>query len=355
MPYARRALPHTFNLALVLAGALWIVAAGSIASRSAQGIINRINLPVLDNLLQQAFFLFLLLWGFTTIHWLATRTATDARTTNALPKRPTIAEEWKRGAALGWGLLLLAVLPMMLTGTLHPEFSPELRNWGLAVVSLATLALSTLALEVAFRGFIFIRLIRATTPVAATILLSLFYALLSGYGSNASFRSVIVTFFLAVLFSIAYLRTHALWLGWGIHFAWNASMAIFFGLPIASNSAYNDLVFTSVTGPDWLTGGPYGPQGATLTLFVLIAGIIVLYRISRNYEWSYTHPPIIPAGYPMDVVPPPAHTAMESAAAPAALVQILGTTSTTASTLPVIDDHLRRDAASEPLPADRSS
>ncbi len=350
----RRALPRTFNLALVLAGSLWIVASGNIAARAAQGIINRFDLPAFDGLLQQAFFLFLLLWGFTTIRWIATRSTSDMRSTNALPSRPTIREEWQRGAALGWGMLLLAVLPMMLTGTLHPEFSPELRNWGLALIALATIAFSTLALEVAFRGFIFSRLITATSPVAATILISLFYAILSGYGSNATPRSVVVTFFLAVLFCIAYLRTHALWLGWGIHFAWNAAMAVLFGLPIASNSVYNDLVFTSVTGPDWLTGGPYGPQGAVLTIVVVLAAIVVLYRISRTYEWNYTHAPIISAGYPMDIAPPPAHTAMEAsaAAAPAPLVQILTATPTAASTLPIIDDHLRRDPITETLPTD---
>jgi membrane protease YdiL (CAAX protease family) len=351
----RHSLPRTFNLALVLVGSLWIVASGNLAARAAQGIINRLNLPVFDGLLRQSFFLFLLLWGFSTIQWITTRTSSDMRSTNALPERPTVREEWKRGAALGWGMLILAVLPMALTGSLHPDFAPELSNWGLALISLATIAVSTLALEVAFRGFIFKRLIAATSPVAATVLLSLFYAILSGYDPNATPRSVVITFFLAVLFCIAYLRTHALWLGWGIHFAWNAAMAVLFGLPIASNSVYNDLVFTSVSGPDWLTGGPYGPQGAILTMFVVLAGIVVLYRISRTYEWNYTHPPIVAAGYPMDIAPPPAHTAMETAAAPPPLVQILGTTPTAASTLPIIDDHLRREPVAEALPTDPAS
>ena len=35
-----------------------------------------------------------------------------------------------------------------------------------------------------------------------------------------------------VLLSIAWLRTHGLWLPWGIHFAWNASIGLLFGLPV---------------------------------------------------------------------------------------------------------------------------
>jgi membrane protease YdiL (CAAX protease family) len=342
--YRRPAHPRIIQLALFLAGVLWITASGSVAARAAQGIANRLNLPALDELLQQAFFVFLLLWGLTTICWLTLRTGT-LRSTNALPSRPTASQEWQRGAALGWGMLLLALLPMMLSGTLHPEFSLIPANWGLALISLATIALSTLALELTFRGFLFARLIDAIGPVTATTFLSLVYAVSSGYRPNATGLSVVVTFFLGILLSLAYLRTRALWLGWGLHFAWNASMAIFFGLPIAGYATYNNLIVTSVSGPDRLTGGAYGPEAASLTLFVVLAAMIVLHRITRTYAWEYTHTPILSAGYPMDIAPPAAHTAMEASAnaAPAPLVQILSTTPTTSSTLPVIDDHLRRD------------
>jgi hypothetical protein len=350
-PSSKPAFSRTFHFALFLTGLLWAIVAGSVAARAAQGIANRLNLAVLDNLLQQAFFVFLLLWGFATLRWIATHTG-DVRSSNALPKRPTVRQEWQRGAALGWAMLLVAILPMMLSGALHPEFSLAPHNWGLALLSLATIAFSTLALELAFRGFLFARLIDATGPVIATIFLSLLYAVVSSYSPNASSLSIVVTFFLGVVFSIAYLQTRALWLGWGLHFAWNAAAAILFGLPIAGLATDNNLVATSVTGPDWLTGGAYGPEAAVFTLIVLFAAIIVLYRITRHYAWEYTHPPIVAAGYPMDIAPPPAHTAMEAsaAAAPAPLVQILSTTPTTSSTHPVIDEHLRRDT--DPTPND---
>lgn len=352
-PSSQPTLPRAFHLLLFLGGALWIVAAGGLSARAAQGLAIRFNLSLFNELLQQAFFLFLLLWGFATIRWIATRSPSPdsfsrlggIRATNALPSRPTTFQEWQRGGALGWGMVLAAIFPMMLRGALHPEFSLALSNWGIALISLATIALATLALEVAFRGFLFQSFIAATGPVFATLFLSLGYATLSSYRPNATPLSVLITFFFGVLYSIAYLQTRALWLGWGIHFAWNAAAAILFGLPIAGDAAYNNLIFTSVTGPQWLTGGPYGPEAALFTLVVLFAAILVLYRITRHYAWEYTHPPIIAAGYPMDVAPPPAHTAMEAAAAPAPLVQILSTTPTASSTNPVIDDHLNRNGS----------
>jgi hypothetical protein len=58
--------------------------------------------------------------------------------------------------------------------------------------------------------------------------------------------------------------------------------------------------------------------------------------VTGDYAWSYTHPPIIPAGYDVTIAPPAAHVAMEQAVAaqpinPASLVQILPTTPQTPS------------------------
>ena len=347
-PTSQPTLPRAFYLLLFFGGILWIVAAQGLALRAAQGLVIRFNLSLFSDLIQQTFFLFLLLWGFATIRWIATRTPgpsgfSGIRSTNALPSRPTTSEEWQRGVALGWGMLLAALIPMMLHGSLHPEFSLAPSNWAIALISLATIAVASLALEVAFRGFLFQNFIAATGPVFATLFLSLAYATLSSYRPNATPLSVMITFFFGILYCIAYLQTRALWLGWGIHFAWNTAAAILFGLPLAGDAAYNNLIFTSVTGPTWLTGGPYGPEAALFTLLILFAAILILYRITRHYAWEYTYTPPAPAGHPMDIAPPPAHTAMEAAAASAPLVQILSTTPTAPSTNPTIEDHLHRN------------
>jgi membrane protease YdiL (CAAX protease family) len=326
----------------LLAGCVWFFVAQRVASDAAQGIATRLNAPVCDGLLEQAFFLLLLLVGFALPYGLLRDGS--VRTANALPRRVTFGEEWRRGAALGWAMLLVAAAPMMLLGSLHPHFWLWPRSWGLELLGAVTIALSTLALEVAFRGYLFRRLIEIAGPFGATVLMSLGYALLSSFRPNSSPLSAAVTFFAGVLLSIAYLRTYALWLGWGLHFAWNAAMALLMGFPIAGYATYNSLVATTVTGPEWLTGGAYGPEGSVVSLFVILAAILVLYRMTRGYAWEYTHPPIVAAGYPMDVAPPPAHTAMEETATrPAPLVQIISTTSMASSAAPEIDEHLRRE------------
>lgn len=333
------------QFALFCTGLLWAVAARAAAERAGNGLTVRFQFDAAKPLLTEVFFLFLLLAGFTGLHWIATRTG-NIRETNALPERPTAGREWLLGAALGWGLLLVCVLPMILFGDFHPQFWWAPRSWGLAALSLAAVAAETLAIEAAFRGYIYKRLIEAVRPLTATILLSLVYAVLSSYRPNATTLSFVISFVAALLFSLAYLRTHALWLGWGLHFAWSAAMGILFGLPVRGAATYSSLVLTTTSGADWFTGGAFGPDGALLSLIGLLAGMAVLYQATRDYAWSYTHPPIVPAAYAVTIAPPAAHTAMEQAAsaAPASLVQIAPATPMNPSTMTAIEEHLRENA-----------
>jgi membrane protease YdiL (CAAX protease family) len=335
------------EFALFLTGGLWIFAARTAAEHAAAGIAFRFQLEIYQPLLSAAFLLFLLLVGFCAINWVAVRGGTF-RGVNALPSRPTARAEWDLGAALGWGLVCLAILPMLLARDLHPSFWFQPRGFGLAILSLVTLLLLTLAQEAVFRGYIFARLIRAIGPTMATLLMSLIVAAASIFQPQSTPRSVFTVFLLSILFSLAYLRTHALWLPWGLHFAWSACTTILFGLPLEGSNAYTAIVDTRTSGSHWITGGLYGPEAAHFTVIVILIGMAIVYNLTRDLAWQYTHPPIVAAGYAMDVAPPVEHTKMEQAAKPAPLVQILSTTSSASSTMPVIEQHLRGESDHEP-------
>jgi membrane protease YdiL (CAAX protease family) len=318
--------------ALFATSVAWVLCSQTVAAHAAQGIAFRFDLLPERPLLGALFFLFLLGLGFSMLQSLFQRQS-GLRTVLGLPSRPTARSEWTLGAAIGWGSMVLAVFPMALAGTLHVSFWTAPRSLWLLLVNLATLAVAALAEEVAFRGFAYRRLIAAIGPVAATIGMSMFFGLLHAFNPSATMASVLITMFAGLLLSVAWLRTHGLWLPWGLHFAWNASMALVFGLPVSGVTAFSTVVQTRAIGPLWLTGGDYGPEGALFTVLVLLIAIAVLVRLTRDYAWEYTHEPIVAAGYPMDAPPPAAHVAMEKAAmeraatepqaSPGSLVQIL--------------------------------
>ena len=330
---ARRS-ERLLQFALFVTSVAWFLASDTIAGRASRGISLRFSLDNSRPLLTSIFLLFLLAVGFSILQTIARR-GSSLREILGLPKRPTASREWLLGAALGWGLVVLAILPMALAGTLDIQFWTQSRAFSLLLLNLITLAAAALVEEVAFRGYPFRRLIEAIGPVAATIVVSLIFGFLHIYNPGATWTSTAVTMLAGLLLSIAWVRTRGLWLGWGFHFAWNASMGILFGLPVSGINDFSSIVETRTIGHLGLTGGNYGPEGAAFTAIVLLIGIVILVRVTRDYAWHYTYVPIVPAGYPMEAAPPAAHVAMEkqaqqaTAAAPVSqtsLIQILPAT-----------------------------
>jgi hypothetical protein len=90
---------------------------------------------------------------------------------------------------------------------------------------------------------------------------------------------LINTVLIGVLLSIAYLRTRALWLPWGIHLGWNTTLGLLFGLPVSGIRLFNVVIRTSVTGPRWLTGGDYGLEASLPCVLTLVVGIVAVWKM----------------------------------------------------------------------------
>jgi uncharacterized protein len=336
-PSPTQRFPRTLEFALFGTSVVWVIAAQAIAGSAARGLSVRFGLPDERALLSSILFLFMLALGFSLLQMISGRPR-QLRETLGLPERATAWEEWSIGAAIGWGTVVLAVLPMAIFSSLHVRFFPDARAFFLILVNLATLLVAALAEEVGFRGYPFRRIIDAIGPVTATLVTSFLFGLAHLFNPEATWISVLITMLAGVLLSVCWLRTHGLWLPWGLHFAWNASMGILFGLPVSGINEFSTVIRTHAVGRPWITGSAYGPEAAFFTLAAIVVAIIAVVLLTRDYAWHYTRPPLIPGGYALDVAPPAAHTAMEAEAQsrPAPLVQILSTTPGTMSVQPAI-------------------
>jgi membrane protease YdiL (CAAX protease family) len=297
------------------------------ATRAARGISERFDWMTLQPIFTGLFTLFLAVIGFRGLHWLLTR---DGNLVNALPLplRDGFPREWAVGAAVGWGLALVVVLPAMLSGNLSVRLVLERSTVPALFIGVATLLVVTLVEEVVVRGYLLPRLKGVIGTTLATLALSTIYGIsvVPSDILNSEHGPVLGCTLLGILFAMAYLRTHAVWLPWGLHFAYRAVIGIVFGLPVLGDSQYSSIVDGYATGPYWLTGGTFGLDAAFLTRIAFLAAMIVLYIATRDYAWNYTHPPIVAAGYEVNVPPPAAHVAMEretTAVSPPPLVQIL--------------------------------
>ncbi len=217
-----------------------------------------------------------------------------------LPRRPGIGREFGVGAAIGWTLLLLTILPSVLIGGIRITFWTAPHQWFLLLLDIVILLLAALTEELVFRGYPFQRLIDAIGPTLATLLMSAIFTVYH-YSVDTPRPAIFVLFLLSCLLSIAYLRTRALWLPWAFHFAWNAAMGLLFGLPISGYTRFSPVVQSYALGPLGITGGDWGPEGSTIAVLVLLFGLWLMYRATREYAHLYAHPVIIPGGIPVDL------------------------------------------------------
>lgn len=336
----RARLPRGIQLGLVITGVLWATVAAAAARLFALILSVHSAVTAVSGLARVLVYDGLLATGFTLIVWLAIRQA-SLREVNKLPWRSSGGAEWRAGLVIGWGMALLAVLPMALAGDLQPSLRWDGSAWAGTLVSLLTLLFVALAAELLFRGFLLARLSSVLGPTWSVLLLSVAAAILSMGLPDANWTSVCVTLLLAVLLSVAYLRTHALWLGWGLHFGWLATQAVLFGLP-AADISYVSVVQSNDVGKLWLTGGFFGPAGSWISAVVVLLAFPLIYAVTRDWAWAYTHELPVGAAYAVVVQPPAEHTRMEAhAAAAEPLVQILPSTPAAPSTMAVVNEHLR--------------
>ncbi len=318
--------PRSLQFVAFLAAIAWYYCARALAASAANGLAQHFNLVDTQPLIEAIFLIFLVTLGLALLRAIERRRA-PLRLVIGLPSRATTREEWATGAAIGWGIAAASVLPMVIGRALDVRLWTSPRAFGLLALSLITLAVTTLANDVGLHGYGFQRLVDATGPVRATLAMALFSAVGTSLHPGVSSAAIAISALAGVVVSLCWLRTHAVWLLWGLHFAWAASTGILFGLPLGGNTAFSTVVDARAIGPRWLTGGDYGPAAALFSFFILIAAIPVLVRVTSDYAWDYTRPPIIPAGYDVTIPPPAAHVAMELQAAqpvnPASLVQIL--------------------------------
>ena len=304
-----------------LAAFLYFFFARSLAFRGAQGLAGDAWFP----LVAQAMLVFLLLVGYAAMGFWFDRQAHPI-SEQGLPRRSGWPREAGLGLATGWAIALVCVLPLTVVGGIAISFSPQASSWGWLVADTAYFALFALAEEIAFRGYAFQRFARAVGSLGAALGFAAIYAILQALVLGASHASFAVSIMLGLVLSACYVRTRALWVSWGLNFAWKASRALLMGLAVSGVTSHSPIVQGDPMGPFWLTGGAFGLDGSWLTFFVLIAALPVVFRLTRDLNYRYNAPVIVPGGIPVDLdaISRAQHEAAMGPAAPAApaLVQI---------------------------------
>ncbi len=275
---------------------LFFFLARLLARHGARGLVSDDWSP----LIEQAMFVFLLLFGYAGFGFSLDRQLHPISQQGLRP-RPGFLGEAGMGVAIGWAIAVVCVLPVVLFGAVFVHLSFNLVSFGWLVVDAAYFALGALAMQIAFRGYPFQSAIAAIGEFPAALMLSVLYGILFAWLPGASHASMAVNIALGLLLSMAYLRTRALWLPWGLQFGWVASRALLFGLPVNGISTHSPVIQGETASVPGLSGGSFGLDGSWFTFAVMLLAMPVVYRATRDLSFHHNAPVLEPGGIPVDL------------------------------------------------------
>ncbi|MEX0607979.1 MAG: CPBP family intramembrane glutamic endopeptidase [Balneolaceae bacterium] len=169
---------------------------------------------------------------------------------------------WQRNGDIYWLLPILAFLIQMLS----VGFYEEVISRGFLLRNIA-------------EGFTFGK----TTPFLGTVIAIIISSSLFGLGHagnpNATIFAVLNIFLAGIMLAIPFVITGRLALSIGLHFAWNFFQGGFFGFSISGMVVRNSVIQIHQEGPEWWTGGAFGPEGGLIGVLgiILIMILIIIY------------------------------------------------------------------------------
>lgn len=190
--------------------------------------------------------------------------------------------------AEGWAIGMLAIgVPTALVlaaGWLSAEPSPG-GSWLLSSLGLLIyLAPAAFWEELLIHGYPFAVIRQAAGGPAALVVTSLIFGFLHARNPGASLQSITQVVFAGVWLGGVLLASGSLYAAWMAHLAWNWVLAAVFhtsvsGLPFAApNYRLVD------AGPDWATGGVWGPEGGLGATLGMALALFFLFTRRRREE-----------------------------------------------------------------------
>ncbi|GAA3891792.1 CPBP family intramembrane metalloprotease [Sphingomonas limnosediminicola] len=136
--------------------------------------------------------------------------------------------------------------------------------------------------ELFFRGILFRWLEEMGGSWIALFVTSALFGLAHAWNPNSNvLASIFIAVEAGVLLGGAYMLTRSLWMPIGLHAAWNFTQGYLFGVPV-SGVAEKGLVGAKLSGPELLTGGPFGLEASAIALVLATgAGVVMVIKAFR--------------------------------------------------------------------------
>ncbi|MDQ6718237.1 MAG: CPBP family intramembrane metalloprotease [Gemmatimonadota bacterium] len=189
---------------------------------------------------------------------------------------------------IGFGLLLGAAgigVPsavLLVSRELGVRTTPA-GNWiSAAAFDAAFFALAATMEELVVRGYLFSLVRRQWGWKTALVSTSLLFGALHLLNPGADAESMLNVTLAGIFLAAVLLVTRSLYAAIAAHLAWNWTMAALFHSVVSGAAIPAPNYATVDNGPDWLTGGQWGPEGGAGATAAMLVLIFILYRMRRS-------------------------------------------------------------------------
>jgi membrane protease YdiL (CAAX protease family) len=188
--------------------------------------------------------------------------------------------------ALGWVTIDAAFVSYFPTAAFFPAILAPLMRYIAVALAEELLTRSNQTLNMA-EGFAF--LARPFHILLAWLLSSIFFGLLHYANPNATFVSTTNLLLIGIFFGVGYVVTGQLAIPLGLHLTWNFFQGNIFGFPVSGATNTNaTLIAITQQGPDFWTGGAFGPEGGMLGVIAVLVGSLAVISWVRFRTGSVT-------------------------------------------------------------------
>lgn len=136
--------------------------------------------------------------------------------------------------------------------------------------------------EILCRGWLMPILSARYNLWVGVFLSSSLFGMLHAFNQNVTVFAVVNIILVGVFFSLFALRQGSLWGACALHSVWNWLQGNFFGFQVSGQDVGPTIMKLKEIGPDWITGGAFGPEGGFVCTLVMIVGISIILYLNVN-------------------------------------------------------------------------
>lgn len=184
------------------------------------------------------------------------------------------------GLTIGFALQCLTILVIYLNGS---YMVLKINPISFILIPLAIMFTVAIIEEILVRGIIFRIMEEKLGSYISLTFASILFGVLHLANPHGTLISAICITTAGFLFGTVFMYSRNLWMPIALHFAWNFTQSGIFGAITSGNEKTNSLIEAQIQGPEFITGGAFGPEGSIQAIvFCALATIVLFVMCNKN-------------------------------------------------------------------------